>query len=102
MPLAWLEAQGIAPESLALTANDAGAVRQAVQNGIGRGLLPECLGEGDPGLRRLSGPEPEFSRILRAVGRWSDLSTGPGAAVPGWMERRFAALGQGVPEDRRD
>lgn len=102
MPLAWLEAQGIATDSLSLTANDAGAVRQAVQNGIGRGLLPECLGEGHPGLQRLSGPEPEFSRILRAVGRWSDLSTGPGAAVLGWMERRFAALGQGVPETRRD
>jgi len=45
-------------------ANDAGLIYQGVRSGIGKALLPEVLGEGDPKLVRISGAEPEIVRTL--------------------------------------
>lgn len=96
-PLAWLRRQGVPPEAVALSVNDAGAVRSAVAAGIGRGLMPDCLAERMPGLRRQSGPAPEFVRILRAVGRRGDLLNDPGATVLHWAAERLAAAGCAMP-----
>jgi DNA-binding transcriptional LysR family regulator len=95
-PLEWLEARGVATGDVVVSVNDAAAVRTAVQSGIGRGLMPECLARGAPGLRRQSGEGPEFVRTLRAVGRTSHLVEDPGGATIRWIAGHFAALGCGI------
>ncbi len=47
--------------------NDAGIVHRAIQTGIGKGLIPEIIGEADPLLQRLSGDEAEIVRQLHVV-----------------------------------
>jgi DNA-binding transcriptional LysR family regulator len=96
-PLDWLLARGVTPAEVALLLSDGAAVRTAVRLGIGRGLLPDCLAAGDPGLQRLSGPAPEFTRLLRAVGSWDDLLSPACQAVVGWAEATFQAAGCPVP-----
>ena len=98
-PLEWLMDQGVAPEDVVLLLSDGAAVREAVRQGIGRGLLPDCLAKGDPLLRRLSGPEPELTRLLRAVGAWDDLLSPAGRTVLGWIEATFRDCGCGVQGD---
>jgi DNA-binding transcriptional LysR family regulator len=95
-PMEWLEAQGVKREDIVLSVNDAAAVRTAVLSGIGRGLMPECLGQGTPGLQRCSGPAPELVRTLRAVGRKSHLFDDPGSTTIRWIAKRFADLGCGM------
>lgn len=56
-----------ATDGVAVWANDAGNIYMAVRNGVGKALLPELLGEPDPRLRRISGPEPELVRDLRLL-----------------------------------
>ncbi len=102
MPLDWLRAQQVADDDLILTVNDGAAVRAAVRAGIGKGLMPECLAEGDPTLVRISPPTAEFSRILRAVGRVEDLLGPRGAPVLEWVERCFADLGCGLALSQAD
>jgi DNA-binding transcriptional LysR family regulator len=93
LPYNWLESQGVRPADVLITVGDASAVAVAVGTGIGRGLMPECIGERNPLLRRISGPKPEFFRTLRIVGDWSEVSSVRCQSVIGWMERSFAAIG---------
>lgn len=95
-PLDWLLGQGVDPAAIVLMLSDGAAVRDAVRQGIGRGLLPDCLAEADPLLRRLSGPSPEFTRLLRAVGAWEDLLSPAGRSVVTWIETTFRGIGCGV------
>ena len=44
-----------------------GFIHTAIQASVGKGLIPEVLGEDDPALIRLSGPEPEITRRLRVI-----------------------------------
>lgn len=48
-------------------ANDSGLIYEAICTGVGKGLLPEVLGEGASGLARLSGEDPEITRRLRVM-----------------------------------
>lgn len=71
-------------------ANDAGIIHRAIAAGAGKGLVPEVLGEGDPALDRLSGPEPELIRTLRVlvhpdVARFARVS-----AVIDWLRNTIA------------
>jgi DNA-binding transcriptional LysR family regulator len=50
----WIAAAAAAEETAPLLLNDAEAIVQAVRAGLGRSLLPCFLGEGEPGLTRLS------------------------------------------------
>jgi DNA-binding transcriptional LysR family regulator len=95
-PLDWLMARGVSPAEVMLMLSDGAAVRDAVRQGIGRGLMPDCLAAGQPGLQRLSGPTPEFSRLLRAVGAWDDLLSPACQSVVAWVEASFKAMGCGV------
>ncbi|SMR82422.1 DNA-binding transcriptional regulator, LysR family [Aliiroseovarius halocynthiae] len=51
---------------VAMTATDAAVLRECVVGGIGNGLLPECLAEADPLLKRLRGATPNITldRVL--------------------------------------
>lgn len=50
---------------LRLTATDADVLLAAVRSGVGKGLLPMCLAEGDVDLVRVTPGRPEFFRTLR-------------------------------------
>jgi DNA-binding transcriptional LysR family regulator len=99
--VAWLQARGIAADTVLITVGDASAVAAAVRSGSGKGLIPECIAANDPRLRRLSGPEPEFVRTLRLVGDWSEIASARGQTAIDWMARSFDAIGCGVPTDMR-
>jgi DNA-binding transcriptional LysR family regulator len=98
LPYNWLESRGVNANDVLVTVGDATAVLAGVRSGVGRGLMPECLGDRDPRLRRISGPAPEFVRTLRAVGEWSELSTLRSQSTIRWIERTFEAIGCGFPK----
>jgi DNA-binding transcriptional LysR family regulator len=53
------------PEAgVSLVVNEADLAMHAVRAGLGRSLLPCCLGDREPGLTRLGGPKPALSREL--------------------------------------
>lgn len=54
-------------EAVAFLGNDAGILYRAIRAGVGKGLLPEILGENDPQLMRISGTEPELTRTLHIL-----------------------------------
>ena len=49
---------------VSLIVNDSDLAVHAVRAGLGRSLLPCCLGDHEPGLSRQSGPKPSLSREL--------------------------------------
>ena len=67
LPAQWIERARSASGRVALRAHDAGFIHAAICAGVGKGLIPEALGEDDPALVRLSGPEPEIIRRLRVM-----------------------------------
>ncbi len=52
-------------ENIHLTATDASLLLSAVLSGVGRGLLPMCIGEPEPDLVRSNPGPPELLRVLR-------------------------------------
>jgi DNA-binding transcriptional LysR family regulator len=102
VPYNWLESQGVLSKDVLITVGDATAVHVAVRSGVGKGLMPECIGDQDPLLRRISGAGPEFIRTLRLVGEWSEISSMRCQSVIGWMEQSFNAIGCAFsPEGRK-
>jgi DNA-binding transcriptional LysR family regulator len=95
LPYNWLESQGVRASDVLITVGDASAVAVAVRSGLGKGLMPECIGDREPLLRRISGPKPEFVRTLRVVGEWGEISSARCQCVINWIERTFADLGCG-------
>ncbi|MEL6169140.1 MAG: LysR family transcriptional regulator [Pseudomonadota bacterium] len=51
-------------ERIVFSANDAAMLQLAVRSGVGKGLLPYCLAEEDPGLVRVNPGPPELVRGL--------------------------------------
>jgi DNA-binding transcriptional LysR family regulator len=97
--MAWSQALGVEPADVLITVGDATAVAAAVRAGSGKGLIPECIADRDPQLRRLSGPAPEFVRTLRLVGDWSEMASARGQAVAAWIQLAFDTIGCGVDRD---
>ncbi len=60
---AWEAARG-KDETLTLTATDATLLCTAVRQGVGKGILPQCLAEHDPCLERLDMAAGGFIRTL--------------------------------------
>jgi len=67
VPAQWLEHARATDERVVLRAHDAGFIHAAIRAGVGKGVIPDLLADGDPSLVRLSGPTPEFVRNLRAL-----------------------------------
>lgn len=67
LPAQWIESARGKGGKVALRAHDTGFVHQAIRAGVGRGLIPEILGEKDRDLVRLSGRDSEFERDLRIL-----------------------------------
>ncbi len=102
VPYKWLESKGVLSKDVLITVGDATSVHAAVRSGVGKGLMPECIGDHDPRLRRVSREKPELVRTLRVVGEWSELSSARCQSVIGWMEKTFGAIGCAfTPEERK-
>jgi DNA-binding transcriptional LysR family regulator len=89
-------ADGGAAATVAL--NDAEAIVQAVRGGLGRSLLPRAVGDRDTGLRRIAPPGGLPTLPVREVWLLMHPDLRPLArvsTVAGWLERTFAALGDG-------
>ena len=73
-----------------LTGTDAGALHAAIAAGIGRGLLPMCLGENDPRLTRIADGPPELRRELSVHLHPDTVQTARVQAVVRWLRTCFS------------
>ncbi len=67
VPAKWIEQACSASDRVSLRTHDVGFIHVAIRAGAGKGLIPELLGDEDPNLVRLSGPDPEMVRHLRVM-----------------------------------
>jgi DNA-binding transcriptional LysR family regulator len=95
LPLARWLAEAVKQEpdlGPGLIVNDSDLAMNAVRVGLGRSLMPICVGDRDEGLLRLSGAEPVLTRELWLLVR-SDLKhLARIKLVIEWIERVFAEL----------
>ncbi|WP_400770771.1 LysR family transcriptional regulator [Methylosinus sporium] len=95
LPLARWLAEAVKQEpdlGPGLIVNDSDLAMNAVHAGLGRSLMPICVGDHDQGLVRLSGAEPVLTRDLWLLVR-SDLKRlARIKLVIEWIERVFAEL----------
>ncbi len=75
--------------TLRMTGSDAGILHAAVAAGIGRGLLPMCLGDNDPRLARVHDGEPELRRELSLHLHPDTVQTARVQAVIRWLRECF-------------
>lgn len=76
-----------------LIVNDSDLALNAIHAGLGRSLMPFCVGDRDCGLSRVSGAEPVLTRELWLLVR-SDLKhLARVKAVIEWIEHVFAEVG---------
>lgn len=75
-----------------LTAVDAAMLREAVAAGIGKGLLPMCLGDADPRLVRIGSGAPDLLRTLHFHAQPDALGSPRIEALLGWIRPRFDAM----------
>ena len=82
-------------EALRVTATDAGIMLSAVRAGIGKALLPMCLGEEDPALVRVQpGTPPEFSRALHLHAHPDTVEARRIQATIRWLRESFRPVFQ--------
>lgn len=89
-PSDWLSTHGIGFHQVQTSASDAAFIHPAIRAGLGKGLIPDWIGARDPELVRLSGPEPEITRVLRVIADTDVFSFPRVRAVVGWVESVFA------------
>jgi DNA-binding transcriptional LysR family regulator len=89
-PIRWIEQSRKAEESLRLTATDSSVLREGIRAGIGKGLLPMCLGEGDPLIERVNAGPPELTRMLHLHAHPDMVQTARIQATMAWLRESFA------------
>ncbi|MEO1019151.1 MAG: LysR family transcriptional regulator [Pseudomonadota bacterium] len=90
-PMRWLEDHNIPGEALCMTASDASGVTAAIQAGIGKGLIPICLGTQHRELVRLTPGEPDLVRTLHAIVHPDMFESAKVQAVLAWVREIFAS-----------
>jgi DNA-binding transcriptional LysR family regulator len=88
-PERWLQRLRGEGGALRLTANCAGVVLAALHAGLGRGLLPVCVGDGDPRLERLEGGGPDLARTLYMHVHPDTVQTARLQATMAWLRESF-------------
>ncbi|WP_291298762.1 LysR family transcriptional regulator [Elioraea sp.] len=63
-PARWIEKTRKPSDTLRLTATDSSVLLAGIRGGVGKGLLPMCLAEGEPGLARVTEGPPDLVRTL--------------------------------------
>jgi DNA-binding transcriptional LysR family regulator len=74
---------------LRITATDTDLLISAAVNGLGRTLLPMCLGENNPGLARVGGGPPSLSRTLSIHLHPDTVQTSRVRAFVRWLREHF-------------
>jgi DNA-binding transcriptional LysR family regulator len=72
-----------------VTATDNSVLLGAIRAGVGKGLLPMCLAEGDPKLARVNPGRPELTRGLHLHAHPDTVQTARIQAVVAWMRECF-------------
>jgi len=88
-PSRWIERERRATEKLRLTATDSSVILAAIRAGLGRGLLPMCLAEGEPGLARVGEGAPELVRTMHLHAHPDTIQSARIQAVMAWLRESF-------------
>lgn len=88
-PIRWIEKHRAAGEGLRLTATDSSVLLAGIRAGLGRGLLPMCLAEGDPAIVRVNQGPPDLVRTLHLHAHPDTIQTARIQAAMGWMRESF-------------
>ncbi|WP_300061078.1 LysR family transcriptional regulator [uncultured Roseobacter sp.] len=91
-PAKFLEKMRKPDDSVQLTANDARLVRTAVAGGLGKGLLPMCLAEGDPAVKRIEDPDYEITRVLHLHAHPDTVQTLRVQTAIRWLRERTEGI----------
>lgn len=89
-PVRWIEKMRGPGEALRLTATDSTVLRAGIRAGLGKGLLPMCLAEGDPELVRVAPGPPELVRTLHLHAHPDTIQTARIQATMAWLRDGFA------------
>lgn len=102
-PIRWIERVRRPEERLRLTATDSGVLLAGMRAGVGKGLLPMCLAEGDPALERVTPGPPDLTRALHLHAHPDMVQTARIQAVMAWLRESFArAFAPGPDAARQD
>ncbi len=88
-PMRWIDKVRKPGEGLRVTATDSSVLAGAIRAGLGKGLLPMCLAEGDPRLVRVSDGAPELVRALHVHAHPDTVQTARIQAVIAWLRECF-------------
>jgi DNA-binding transcriptional LysR family regulator len=91
-PIRWIERVRKPGEALRLTATDSSMLLPAIRAGVGKGLLPMCLAEGDPGLVRVTPGPPDLTRALHLHAHPDTVQSTRIQAVIAWLRGQFDAI----------
>jgi DNA-binding transcriptional LysR family regulator len=91
-PIRWIERVRKPGEALRLTATDSSVLIGAIRAGLGKGLLPMCLAQGDPRLVRVTQGPPDLSRALHVHAHPDTVQTARIQAVIAWLRECFARV----------
>jgi DNA-binding transcriptional LysR family regulator len=89
-PIRWIERERKPDELLRLTATDSSVLRAGIRAGIGKGLLPMCLAEGDDSLVRVTQGPPDLVRGLHLHAHPDTVQVARIRAAMAWLRESFA------------
>lgn len=92
VPDRWARAREDGRFEPPLAATDSLILREAVRSGLGKALLPMCLGDGDPALQRIGGGPPELARALSLHVHPDSIQLPRVQAVIATLRTSFAAV----------
>ena len=81
----WLEDQGVSSKQISLFASDASSLRQAVETGHYKGLLPDYLAGQTGNLVRVNKGPPDLIRRLRSITPRRSLAQPEVQTVLSWL-----------------
>ncbi len=90
-PIRWIEKRRTTGEGMGLTATDSSVLLAGIRAGIGKGLLPMCLAEGDPAIERVNQGPPDLIRTLHLHAHPDTIQSARIQAVMAWLRESFAA-----------
>lgn len=91
-PIRWIEKVRRPNEALRVTATDSSVLLGAIRAGLGKGLLPMCLAEGDAKLARVNPGPPDLTRPLHLHAHPDTVQTARIQAVVAWLRECFEAV----------
>jgi DNA-binding transcriptional LysR family regulator len=89
-PIRWIERERKAGQPLRLTATDSTVLRAGIRAGLGKGLLPMCLAEGDTRLARVNEGPPDLVRALHLHVHPDTIQAARIQVTMAWLRESFA------------